>query len=66
MDETKPIVEQFRERRAAVQALRAQGNGIRAIARELNLDRKTARRFFYATSVEQLLAKTPQPAHTAG
>lgn len=58
MVETKPIVGQFRERHAAVQALRAQGEGIRAIARELDLDRKTARRFFYATNVEQLLAKT--------
>jgi transposase len=58
LDETKPIVGQFRERYAAVQALRAQGSGIRAIARELNLDRKTARRFFYATGAEELLAKT--------
>jgi transposase len=58
MDETKPIVGRFRERHAAVQALRAQGQGIRAIAKELNLDRKTARRFFYATGVEELLAKT--------
>jgi transposase len=56
--ETKPIVGQFRERYAAIQALRAQGKGIRAIARELTLDRKTARRFFHATSVEDLLAKT--------
>ena len=58
LDETKPIVGQFRERHAAVQVLRAQGSGIRAVARELNLDRKTARRFFYATSAEELLAKT--------
>lgn len=58
MDETKPIVGQFRERYAAIQVLRAQGRGIRAIAGELNLDRKTARRFFYATGVEELLAKT--------
>lgn len=55
--ETKPIVVQFRERHAAVQVLSAQGSGIRAIAWELNLDRKTARRFFYATGVEELLAK---------
>lgn len=58
MGETKPIIGQFRERYAAVQALRAQGKGIRTIARELNLDRKTARRFFYANGVEELLAKT--------
>nr|WP_052477711.1 transposase [Kibdelosporangium sp. MJ126-NF4]CEL13423.1 Transposase [Kibdelosporangium sp. MJ126-NF4]CTQ99112.1 Transposase [Kibdelosporangium sp. MJ126-NF4] len=58
IDEIKPIVGQFRERHAAVQALRAKGQGIRAVARELNLDRKTARRFFYATGVEELLAKT--------
>ncbi|CRK59259.1 Mobile element protein [Alloactinosynnema sp. L-07] len=56
--EIRPIVGQFRERHAAIQALRSQGKGIRAIAAELDLDRKTARRFFYATSVEELLAKT--------
>lgn len=56
--EAKPVVAHFRERYAAVQALRGDGKGIRAIARELHLDRKTARRFFYATSVEELLAVT--------
>jgi transposase len=56
--ETKRIVVHFRERFTKIQTLRAQGMGIRAIAGELNLDRKTARRFFYATSVEDLLAKT--------
>lgn len=57
MLDTKPIVVQFRERFAQIQALRAQGMGIRAIARDLDLDRKTARRFFHATNVEDLLAK---------
>jgi transposase len=54
--EVKPVVVHFRERYSAVQALRVEGNGIRAVARELGLDRKTARRFFNATSVEELLA----------
>ena len=58
MAEAKPVVTHFRKRYATVQALRADGKGIRAIARELHLDRKTARRFFYATSVEELLAVT--------
>jgi len=56
--EAKPVVAHLRKRHAAVQALRAGGKGIRAIARELHLDRKTARRFYYATSVEELLAVT--------
>ena len=56
--EAGPWELRLRERYAAVQALRAEGKGIRAIARELCLDRKTARRFFYATSAEDLLAKS--------
>lgn len=56
--EAKPVVTHFRERYASIQTLRADGKGIRAIARELHLDRKTARRFFYAASVEELLAVT--------
>jgi transposase len=48
----------IRERHAAVQALHAQGMGLRTIARELDLDRKTVRRFTQAADPEDLLVKT--------
>jgi transposase len=48
----------IRKRYAAVQALHAEGIGIRAIARELGLDRKTARRHVQAASAEELIART--------
>jgi len=51
-------VTRIRERYAAVEALRAEGMGIRAIARELGLDRKTARRHVQAASAEELIART--------
>jgi transposase len=53
-----PIVVRTRERFAAVETLRAQGLGIREIARELDLDRKTTRRYVQAASVEDLIART--------
>ncbi|WP_210435149.1 ISL3 family transposase [Saccharopolyspora sp. ASAGF58] len=52
------LAARIRQRYAAVQSLRAQGKRIRAVARELDLDRKTARRYFQAGSVEELLSKT--------
>ena len=51
------LVERTRERYEAIAALRAQGKGLHAIARELDLDRKTVRRFATAASVEDLLAQ---------
>jgi transposase len=51
------LAARIRERHAAVQSLRAQGKGIRAVARELQLDRKTARRHYQAASADGLAAK---------
>ena len=51
------LVARLRERYAAIQALQADGHGLREIARQLNLDRKTVRRFAQATSAEELVAK---------
>ncbi|SUA47436.1 Transposase and inactivated derivatives [Nocardia africana] len=47
-----------RERYDAVQRLRAQGMGLRTIAKELDIDRKTARRFAAADSPEDIIAAT--------
>jgi transposase len=52
----------IQERFADVQALRAEGKGIRAIARELRLDRKTARRLALARNAEELVAKATSRA----
>lgn len=52
------FVARIRERYAAVRALHAQGMTIRAITRELRLDRKTVRRIVQADDVENLIAKT--------
>jgi transposase len=55
--EQRALVVRTRGRYAAVQALRAQGKGIKPIMRELGLAKETVRRFYRATSVEELLAK---------
>jgi transposase len=57
--ENSAIVVRTRQRYAAVQALVAQGKGIKPIMRELGLAKETVRRFARATSVEELLA-TPR------
>ena len=49
------LVVRTRERYAAVAALRDRGRSITAISRELNLDRRTVRRFVRAEQVEDLL-----------
>ena len=55
--EQSVLVTRTRERYGAVQALRAQGKGIKPIMRELDLAKETVRRFYRASSVEELLAK---------
>jgi transposase len=55
--EQRALVVRTRERYAAVQALRAQGKGIKPIMRELGLAKQTVRRFSRAQSVKELLAK---------
>jgi transposase len=47
----------MRDQHAAVQALAARGLGLRAIARELDVDRKTARRFAHATTGDEAVAR---------
>jgi transposase len=47
----------MRDQHAAVQALAARGLGLRAIARELGVDRKTARRFAQAATSDQAVAR---------
>jgi transposase len=57
--ESRAIVMRTRQRYAAVQALVAQGKGIKPIMRELGLAKETVRRFVRASCVEELLA-TPR------
>jgi len=45
-----------RQRYDLVQSLKAQGKGIKPIKRETGLARETVRRFYYAESVDELLA----------
>jgi hypothetical protein len=47
----------MRDQHATVQALAARGLGIRAIARELGADRKTARRFVQALTADDAVAR---------
>lgn len=51
------LIVRHRERYAAVQELAVKGWTISAIARHLRLDRRTARKFARATTVEELLTK---------
>ncbi|MGW0022628.1 transposase [Rhodococcus sp. NPDC003382] len=50
------LVVRTRERHAAVHQLHARGLSISGISRELNLDRRTVRRFVRATDTDELLA----------
>lgn len=52
------LVTRTRERFAAVQQYRRRGDSITAIGRELELDRRTVRRFANAESLEELLTTT--------
>lgn len=55
--EQSRLVERIRDRYERVQALQAQGLGIKAIVRELGLARETVRRYARAADVEVLLAQ---------
>ena len=52
-----PLEARMRDQHAAVQALYARGMGLRAIARELGIDRKTVRRFAHATTGDEAVAR---------
>jgi transposase len=51
------LAARMRNQHAAVQALAARGLGLRAIARELSVDRKTARRFAQAATSDEAVAR---------
>ncbi len=56
--EQRAFVRHARERYAAVQALKAQGLGIKPIMRQLGLAKETVRKYYRAGSIEDVLAKT--------
>ena len=51
------LAARMRDQHAEVQALVARGMGLRAIARELDVDRKTARRFVHAATGDEAVAR---------
>jgi transposase len=51
------LAARMRDQHAAVQALAVRGLGLRAIARELGVDRKTARRFAHAATGDEAVAR---------
>lgn len=55
--EDSALVIRTKARYEQVQALKAQGKGIKPIMRELGLAKETVRRFYRATCVDELLAK---------
>jgi transposase len=56
--ENSALVTRTTARYEAVQALKAQGKGIKPIKRELGLAKETVRRFYYAASLDELLVKS--------
>ena len=52
------LARRTRERHVQVQALRAQGLGIKPIMRQTGLAKETVRRFYRAATADELLAKT--------
>ena len=55
--ENSALVVRTQARYQAIQALKADGKGIKTIMRELDLAKETVRRFYRAGNVEELLAK---------
>jgi transposase len=55
--EDSTLAVRTRQRYEQVQALRAQGNGIKPIMRQTGLAKETVRRFYRAATVDELLAK---------
>jgi transposase len=55
--EESALAVRTRQRHEQVQALRAQGKGIKPIMRETGLAKETVRRFYRAATVDELLAK---------
>jgi transposase len=55
--EESALAVRTRQRYELVQALKAQGKGIKPIARETGLAKETVRRFYRAAAVDELLAK---------
>ena len=56
--EDSALARRTKERYEQVQALRAQGLGIKPIMRRTGLAKETARRFYRAQTIDELLAKT--------